>query len=369
MPFVNEMLDSIADTNRARRETDASTSDGAVGEAPSSSLISRFKYDVGAVGRELRGNILGQDEAISAVENILKVVRADIADPQRPLYVALFLGPTGVGKTEIVRVLAKAIHGDREAFCRVDMNTLSQEHYSAALTGPPPGYVGSKEGFTLLDKETIEGSFSKPGIVLFDELEKASQPVLQALLNVFDNGVMTVASGQQQISFRNSMIFMTSNIGAREIQDYERKRAGAWWRRFVPTHAAAHDRAVDRIVEDKLNERLDPEFINRIDHIAVFNWIDRSVVEDLVDIELRHLNIRLRKHNCTLKLSADVRNFLSREGFDRRYGARALKRTIRKHLEVPMAELLLSEHRRAQEWNHYVACLTDGTISFEMAPD
>ncbi|MDQ7861143.1 AAA family ATPase [Peribacillus frigoritolerans] len=123
-----------------------------------------------------------------------------------------------MGKTEIVKVLAEAIHGNRNHFCRVDMNTLSLEHYAAALTGAPPGYVGSKEGSSLLDKNLIEGSYSKPGIVLLDELEKANHQVIQTLLNVLDNGIMTSSSGNETINFRNTIIIMTSNIGAKRYK-------------------------------------------------------------------------------------------------------------------------------------------------------
>src|SRR5690606_32324507 len=125
---------------------------------------------------------------------------------------SLLLGPTGVGKTEVVRLIAEAIHGQPDAFCRIDMNTLAQEHYAAALTGAPPGYVGSKEGTTLFDAEAIAGTFSRPGIVLFDELEKASTEVLRSLLNVLDSGRLTLSGGGRTLDFRNCLIFMTSNV-------------------------------------------------------------------------------------------------------------------------------------------------------------
>jgi ATP-dependent Clp protease ATP-binding subunit ClpA len=127
------------------------------------------------------------------------------------------MGPTGVGKTETVRILAEAILGSADQLCRIDMNTLSQAHYSSAITGAPPGYVGSKENHSLLQAEKIEGSYSRPGIVLFDEIEKASQEVLRSLLNIMDSGVLHLPSGTKEISFRNTMVFMTSNVGAKEF--------------------------------------------------------------------------------------------------------------------------------------------------------
>jgi len=213
MPFINDML---ADSELRKKNIEALKNENSseffstpsLGSEEGVEISSRFRFDVSRVMLSVRSEIIGQDEALSALEDVLKVVRADISDPRRPLYVALFLGPTGVGKTELVRALSRALYGDADAYCRVDMNTLSQEHYAASLTGAPPGYVGAKEGKTIIDDEKLEGSGGAPGIVLFDELEKASKEVVQALLNVFDNGLMTVASGEKSYNFRNSIIFI-----------------------------------------------------------------------------------------------------------------------------------------------------------------
>jgi ATP-dependent Clp protease ATP-binding subunit ClpA len=222
------------------------------------------------------------------------------------------------------------------------MNTLSQEHYAAALTGAPPGYVGSRDGNTILDEEKIAGSFSKPGIVLFDEIEKASPEVVQALLNVFDNGQMRIASGERIIDFRNAMIFMTSNIGARDIQRYE-SRQSSFLRRLLPLSSERQRRAVRKIVDERLMETFEPEFINRIDNITMFSWLEGDLIADLVQLELGKLNRRLRRHRCRLHLTPAATQFLAQQGFDRRYGARSLRRAVRRHLEVPFAELLLSQ--------------------------
>ncbi|HEQ1724545.1 TPA: ATP-dependent Clp protease ATP-binding subunit, partial [Pseudomonas aeruginosa] len=162
MPFLSDMLDQ----SRRQQDEEQALARENLAEASllqahlshRSALRSRFRFDPAAVMDCLRAEVLGQEPALQAVEDMLKVVRADIADPRRPLFSALFLGPTGVGKTEIVRALARALHGDAEGFCRVDMNTLSQEHYAAALTGAPPGYVGAKEGTTLLEQDKLDGS-------------------------------------------------------------------------------------------------------------------------------------------------------------------------------------------------------------------
>lgn len=343
MPFLNDMLDSVE-----RKSTDnqamAIENQGPQltnGEETTPGITTRYRFDVATVMQAVRHEVRGQSEALNAIESMLKVVRADIADPRRPPFTALFLGPTGVGKTETVRALARGLHGDADAYCRVDMNTLSQEHYAAALTGAPPGYVGAKEGKTILDQDVIEGTLGKPGIVLFDEIEKASPQVAQALLNVFDNGQLTVASGERTYSFRNTLVFMTSNLGAREIQEHE-KSVG--WRAILRGSAEARKKKLKDTLRKKLNSHFSPEFVNRIDNITVFNWIEKELITELIGLEIERLNRRLKKHDCRLELADDVVLYLSTEGFDREYGARALRRTIRTEVEVPFAEFLLTEY-------------------------
>ncbi|MFB4203843.1 hypothetical protein KBTX_01385 [wastewater metagenome] len=372
MPFINDMLEN---SHREQAQRSALKAENAAGEdvvqahlASQSTLESRFRFDVDTVMGTLQNEIIGQDDALRAVEDILKVVRADITDPRRPLFTALFLGPTGVGKTEVVRSLARSLHGDADAFCRVDMNTLSQEHYAAALTGAPPGYVGAKEGNTLLDQDRLEGDHGRPGIVLFDELEKASPEVLQALLNVFDNGLLTVASGERTYSFRNALVFMTSNLGAREIQrDEQRRQSGL--RRWLPSSTRRRHRRVEEIVRDKLLRAFTPEFVNRIDNITVFNWIEPELVERLVALEVERLNRRLLKHRCRLEARPAVLSHVARAGFDRQFGARSLRRAVRHQIEVPFAEYLLNHHRPdedARTLTTYVAEHGDGGVRFRM---
>lgn len=330
-------------------------------------IQSRFGFDLEAIEAELRHSIVGQDQAIEALVNILRVVRADIGDPRKPLATVLFCGPTGVGKTETVRTLARILYGDADAMCRVDMNTLAQEHYSAALTGAPPGYVGSKEGTTILDQEKIEGTRNLPGIVLFDELEKASNEVVLALLNVFDNGILTVASGERTYSFRNAIIFMTSNLGARQLLALQKQR------RFLRNPFVKHDMkrhhdAKETILECLL-ERFPPEFVNRIDHIDTFNWIDAKTLPRLIDVEIERLNRRLHKHGCRVELTVEVSKFLASKGYDQRFGARELRRALRQHLEFPLAEYLLElqKSKMPQGVNAELALRAerkDGKISF-----
>lgn len=342
MPFLTDRMQATqreAQTNRALADENTREISHSKGAAGGGILNSRFSFDMDVVERELRRSIIGQDPAIEEVLEILKVVRADIGDPRKPLASLLFCGPTGVGKTETVRTVARALYGDADAMCRIDMNTLAQEHYAASFTGAPPGYVGSKEGTTILDAEKIEGTRNLPGIVLFDELEKASNEVVLALLNVFDNGILTVASGERTFSFRNAIIFMSSNLGARELMTLNEARSGLIAKltgQGKDRRARAHD-----IVMKELLERFPPEFVNRIDHIDTFNWLGRDTMPALVDVEMERLNRRLRKHDVVVTINDAVRDLLCEHGYDKRFGARGLRRAMRRHLEFPLATFLL----------------------------
>ncbi|WP_225029659.1 AAA family ATPase [Xinfangfangia pollutisoli] len=369
MPFLNDML---ADSARRRKDAEAlqaetlSADDVVTAHRALSGdggLNSRFRFDVDLVASHLHRDIIGQSAAVEAVIDMLRIVRADIADPRRPLYTSLLMGPTGVGKTELVRVLARAIHGDADALCRVDMNTLSQEHYAAAISGAPPGYVGSKEGRTILDQDKIEGSADKPGIVLFDELEKASPEVVLSLLNIFDNGLLTTASGERTYSFRNAIIFMTSNLGAEELRR-EAEAAGRPWRRLFAAAGAAQPRA-QAIAQKALLGRFPPEFVNRIDHVDVFNWIDRADVDTLIQLEVEKLNRRLLRHQARIELAPSLGEHIAREGFDRQFGARSLRRAVRRFVEIPFARHMLAEPPAAGSPGRlYAAELRHGGVSF-----
>jgi ATP-dependent Clp protease ATP-binding subunit ClpA len=309
-----------------------------------------YHFDHRAVAAYLHERIIGQEEALEQVEAALAVAQAGISEKDKPLYTALFLGPTGVGKTETVRALSVALCGDVEAHCRVDMNTLAQEHYSASLVGAPPGYVGSREEATVLNKEKIEGSFYLPGIVLFDEIEKASDTVLQALMNIMDNGFLQLASGSESIRFTNTLVFMTSNIGGREIQEYAHNRWKFLWRKAIFKLRYRHWRLDDAsvlawIVDKKLHKRFAPEFLNRIDDIIVFNWLDRHALDRIFDIIIADLNKRLYSRNVSLSVDSAAREFLLDVGFDRRFGARFLKRAFRRYVENPLARLLLADRQ------------------------
>lgn len=346
MPFINDRL------AEQRRQL--------AGErcSPVSERLSRFLFEPARAMALLRERIVGQDAVLEAMEAMLQVVKADIGPQQRPLAVQLFIGPTGVGKTETVRLLAQAIHGSADALCRIDMNTLAQEHYAAALTGAPPGYVGSKEGHTLFDVEAIQGSYGKPGLVLFDELEKASPEVVRSLLNVLDNGQLVLSGGTRRIDFRNTLIFMTSNVGAGEVAAYrERFRQG--WRRWLRLSPHGEDAMLERA----LHRRFDPEFLNRIDRILAFQRLDERWLSALLDIELGKLNQRLERRGIQLELDEGARRHLCRT-HDVRFGARDLSRRLRAELEPALARALLA----SPDQFHFLARRLDGALGVFPVP-
>jgi len=323
MPFINDQLE-------ANRRVIAEK------ETPKGLRQTRFTFDPDHLSRVLKKRIVGQDETLQRLDSLLQVVRADLGSKDRPLGVCLLMGPTGVGKTETVHILSELIHGSRQALCRIDMNTLGQEHYASALTGAPPGYVGSKEGHTLFDADKIQGSYSKPGIVLFDELEKASPEVIRSLLNVLDSGVLTLPSGNRTIHFHNTLIFMTSNLGAAELLQYQNRFRRGWRKLLKPRQASE-----SRILDEALNRRFDPEFVNRIDLILQYQRLPASESAKLLDLELEKLHRRLRDHHVELELTPAVRDFLCRD-YDARYGARDLARLVRHELGPVVARAMLS---------------------------
>lgn len=299
----------------------------------------RFHFESKAVMDLLRERIIGQDAALNEIEKMLYVVKADFSSPDRPLSMTLMLGPTGVGKTETVRLITEAIYGRPDAFCRIDMNTLAQEHYAAALTGAPPGYVGSKEGHSLFDETAIAGSHTRPGIMLFDELEKASTEVIRGLMNVLDTGRLNLTAGTKTIDFRNCMIFMTSNVGAQAAQQYLEKLS------YLPQQVqnlCLKKVPTQRIIEKVMQRKFDPEFLNRIDRTLHYQAVQNDALPRLVEIELEKLNQRLQHQKRTVILTDTAKAYFY-QGHDIRYGARHLGRKMRIELEPVLAVYFLNQ--------------------------
>lgn len=326
MPYINDVIEA----NKKHNEGSKPCFDDP--------RPSRFRFCPDEAIRFLKARIIGQDEVCESVADLLHVVKADFGESERPLAVFLFVGSTGVGKTETVRVLAEAILGGADQLCRIDMNTLAQEHYTAALTGAPPGYVGSKEHHSLFDFDKIAGSYSRPGIVLFDEIEKANRDVSRALLNVLDAGTLELAAGTKRLNFNNCLIFMTSNAGARELDTYRRKFEWGW-RKWL--HIRPSKEREKSILDAALQKKFDLEFINRIDRIVVFGELDTEFLENILNVELLLLNQRLLRHKVSINIDVSARTHLI-SGHDKRYGARHLRRKLRAHLEPPLARALRS---------------------------
>jgi ATP-dependent Clp protease ATP-binding subunit ClpB len=283
--------------------------------------------------------VVGQDEAIKAVANAVRRARAGLQDPNRPLGSFIFLGPTGVGKTELSRALAEFLFDDENAMIRIDMSEYMEKHTVARLIGAPPGYVGYEEGGQL-----SEAVRRKPySVVLFDEIEKAHPDVFNVLLQVLDDGRITDGQGRT-VDFKNTVIIMTSNIGSQYITEEESKEARS------------------RLVMDALRAHFRPEFLNRVDEIIIFDRLTEDDLKKIVEIQLRRLTKRLEQQKITLDLSDSAKELIAREGYDPVYGARPLKRTIQKEILNPLSVDILEGKVREGQTVHVNA--KDGALSF-----
>ncbi|QIV81619.1 AAA family ATPase [Mycolicibacterium frederiksbergense] len=294
-------------------------------------------FDQQAFLDRLGGRILGQPDALEAVARTVAIARAGVTDPGRPLASVLLVGPTGVGKTELVRRIAAELRSGPDDLCRIDMAALAQEHYAASFSGAPPGYAGSKESFTLFDKNKIEGDPFMPGIVLLDEIEKADPTVIRALLHVLDSGWLRLANGRETISFRNSYVFITSNLGSRDAAE-ELRHERRWYRRARRMHTGRSRKTVIDAVESFF----DPEFFNRIDETVVMDAFQPATARQVTALEVDIVVGRLARESVELRVDPAVLDLLQDGGFDPVYGARGLRRTIRRHLIAPVAECVLA---------------------------
>lgn len=348
MPFIN---DRLQDQNGATSVEGAGVSTGRTADTGRVNRTGTF--DAAAVMARVSERLLGQATALDAVHDALVLAQAGFQDRRRPLTSVLLVGPTGVGKTELVRTLAGELRSGPDDLCRVDMGQLSQEHYAASLSGAPPGYAGSRESHSLFDRSRIEGTAFTPGIMLFDEVEKAHPVVIRALLGLLDHGELMLANGEQTLSFRNALVFLTSNLGSREIA---RQRSATWRRLADPAAWGAHipraeswvrhraHRREQRILERAVGDFFDPEFLNRLDQVVHFNEIDPHIAARIVTLRLTETSRRLASRGVRLHIEEGAVEALTELGFDPVNGARALNRAIRDHVVVPAGRALI-EHR------------------------
>jgi ATP-dependent Clp protease ATP-binding subunit ClpB len=273
--------------------------------------------------QRLRRRVVGQDEALRAVSDAVRRSRAGLGDPKRPIGSYLFLGPTGVGKTELCKALAELLFDTEDAMVRIDMSEFMEQHSVARLIGAPPGYVGYEEGGRL-----TEAVRRKPYcVILFDEIEKAHQDVFNVLLQVLDDGRLTDGQGRT-VDFKNTLIVMTSNIASQVMQELSAKRAEAW--------------EIEARLIDALRQHFRPEFLNRIDETVVFGSLSRDDLAGIVDIQVGELAERLAQRNITVEVTAAARQLAAELGYDPSFGARPLKRLVQQKLENPLAARLLA---------------------------
>ncbi len=271
---------------------------------------------------EIARRVVGQHEAVHAVSTAVRRARAGLQDPNRPIGSFMFLGPTGVGKTELTKALASFLFDDESAMVRIDMSEYMEKHSVARLIGAPPGYVGYEEGGAL-----TEAVRRRPyQVVLFDEIEKAHPDVFNVLLQVLDDGRLTDGQGRT-VDFRNVLIVMTSNLGSEYL---------------VNLREGEDTKTVEKEVMGVVRGHFRPEFLNRVDEIILFHRLRREDMSEIVDIQLKRLNRLLEDRKIGLSLDAKARQWLADKGYDPTYGARPLKRVIQKWVQDPLAQMLLA---------------------------
>jgi ATP-dependent Clp protease ATP-binding subunit ClpC len=277
----------------------------------------------------IHDRIVGQDEAVAAVADAIRRARSGLKDPRRPIGSFIFLGPTGVGKTELTKALAEFLFDDEEAMVRVDMSEYQERHTVSRLVGAPPGYIGYGEGGQL-----TEAVRRRPyQVVLFDEIEKAHQDVWNTLLQILEEGRLTDGQGRT-VDFQNAVVIMTSNVGT------------SFTRRGGPLGFRAGDRSDEQIVMDEgvreeLKQTFRPEFLNRVDEIIVFHDLTLEDIREIVDLQMGDIETRLSEHGITIELTDQARDWLAEEGYDPKFGARPLRRTLQRRVETPLSKKLL----------------------------
>ncbi len=281
---------------------------------------------------EIQGKVIGQDDAIRKVVKAIQRNRAGLKDPNRPIGSFIFLGPTGVGKTQLAKILSKYLFDNDDALIRIDMSEYMEKFAVSRLIGAPPGYVGYEEGGQLTEKVR-----RKPySVILLDEIEKAHPDVFNLLLQVLDDGQLTDSLGRK-IDFKNAIIIMTSNIGSRQLKDFGQGVGFSTGAKVAS--ASDHEKGV---VEGALKKAFAPEFLNRVDDVIMFNSLSKENINNIIDIELAQLYKRIENMGYKIKLEDSAREYIVDKGFDANFGARPLKRAIQKYVEDPLAEHIIS---------------------------
>ncbi len=283
------------------------------------------------MGSDLKSKVIGQDEAIQKIVKAIQRNRAGLKDPNRPIGSFIFLGPTGVGKTQLAKVLTTYLFDSLDSMIRIDMSEYMEKFAVSRLVGAPPGYVGYEEGGQLTEKVR-----RKPySVVLLDEIEKAHPDVFHLLLQLLDEGRLTDSLGRS-VDFKNTIIIMTSNIGTRQLKDFGRGVG------FVTNKNAVHENEHAKyVIQKALKKAFAPEFINRIDDLVMFNQLEKEHIHQIIDLEIKELYDRVEALNYKLKISTAAKDFLAEKGYDPQFGARPLKRAIQKYLENEMAEIII----------------------------
>ncbi|MYK69984.1 MAG: AAA domain-containing protein, partial [Gammaproteobacteria bacterium] len=290
---------------------------------PVASLVESERERLVRLEALLGGRVIGQEEALAAVSNAVRRSRAGLQDPDRPIGSFIFLGPTGVGKTETARALAEFLFDDERAMVRLDMSEYMEKHAVSRLLGAPPGYVGYDEGGQL-----TEAVRRRPhAVILFDEIEKAHSDIFNVLLQILDDGRLTDSQGRT-VDFRNAVIIMTSNLGSH----------------YILRHAGTDPwEEVEATVTRELRQHFRPEFLNRVDDIVLFRPLDRASIRAIVDLQLARVQALAGALGITLEVAPEVRELLAKEGYEPAFGARPLRRVIQRLVQDPLAMSLLEK--------------------------
>ena len=321
---------------------------------PVNRIASQERKKLSLMTDSIKSKIIGQDEAINKVVKAIRRNRVGLKDPSKPIGSFIFLGPTGVGKTQLTKALSEEIFDSQNALIRIDMSEYMEKFAVSRLVGAPPGYVGYEEGGQLTEKVR-----RKPySVILLDEIEKAHPDVFNLLLQALDDGQMTDSLGRK-ISFKNTIIIMTSNIGARELKDFGQ---GIGFNTMSKKASSSENNK--GVIEKALKRAFSPEFLNRIDDIIIFNNLKKEDINQIIDIEMDSLLKRIANLGYTIKISTAAKDFIAEKGFDEKFGARPLKRAIQKYFEDPLSEEIITA--KIKEGDTIKVSLTKDKTTLEM---